>query len=80
MAAADASRIAGFVAAAIGGRTQLNGEGEAAVLPKEASAGDFMILTRTTGMLSVYARALEERDIPYDVTGEIRRASCRERV
>jgi len=69
VAAADASRIAGFVAAAIGGRTQLNGEGEAAVLPKEASAGDFMILTRTTGMLSVYARALEERDIPYDVTG-----------
>ncbi|MBQ41870.1 MAG: hypothetical protein CME15_05375 [Gemmatimonadetes bacterium] len=69
VAAADASRIAGFIAAATSGRTELNGEEEEAVLPKEASPGDFMILTRTTGMLSVYARALEARSIPYDVTG-----------
>ncbi len=35
----------------------------------ERSPGDFMILTRTTHYLDVYARALEARGVPLQVTG-----------
>lgn len=34
-----------------------------------ASPGDFLLLTRTRGQLARYARALEERGIPYDISG-----------
>ncbi len=53
----DADRIANFIAATI--------NGEAA----NASPDDFLILTRTSGYLSHYAQALEERGIPFDITG-----------
>ncbi|MFH1571203.1 MAG: 3'-5' exonuclease, partial [Gemmatimonadota bacterium] len=33
------------------------------------SPGDFMILSRTTGALFTYARALEARGLPYDISG-----------
>ena len=36
---------------------------------KERSPGDFMILTRTRKALASYARALEERNVPVQVTG-----------
>ena len=35
----------------------------------EREAGDFMILTRTRQHLSVYARALEQRNVPVEVSG-----------
>jgi ATP-dependent helicase/nuclease subunit A len=35
----------------------------------ERSPGDFLVLTRVTRSLAVYARALEERSIPVQVTG-----------
>lgn len=35
----------------------------------ERQAGDFMILTRTRQYLSVYARALEQRSVPVEVSG-----------
>lgn len=63
----EARRIAAFIAAALRGRTQLNGE--QAVLGRRSSAGDFMILTRSRRFLSEYARALETEQVPYDITG-----------
>ncbi len=63
----EADRIAVFIAAALRGGTDLNGADS--VLGETASPGDFMILTRTRRYLSEYSRALEERGIPYDVTG-----------
>ena len=65
----DAERIADFIAAAVAGQTEFNGNGEDAVLEEHASPGDFMILTRTTGYLALYARALEERGLPFDIAG-----------
>ena len=59
----DADRIANFIAAAIEGKTEFNGE------TASASPGDFLILTRTSGYLSHYAQALEERGIPFEITG-----------
>ena len=59
----DARRIANFIAAAIEGKVEFNGE------TASASPGDFLILTRTSGYLSHYAQALEERGIPFDITG-----------
>lgn len=69
IAAFDAERIAAFIAAAMRGGTELNGGGEAGILNAEASAGDFLILTRTTGQLPVYARALEAIGVPFDIVG-----------
>ena len=63
----EADRIAAFIAAALRGETDLNRGG--CVLEETAGPGDFMILTRTRRYLGEYARALEERGIPYDVTG-----------
>ena len=59
----DAARIANFIATAIEGKTEFNGEAA------NASPGDFLILTRTSGYLSHYAQALEERGIPFEITG-----------
>ena len=59
----DAARIANFIATAIEGKTEINGEAA------NASPGDFLILTRTSGYLSHYAQALEERSIPFEITG-----------
>ena len=51
----DAERIAGLIA----GRVRAG----------ERRPGDFMILTRIRKFLSVYARALEDRNLPVDVSG-----------
>ncbi|MDA0745508.1 MAG: UvrD-helicase domain-containing protein, partial [bacterium] len=67
--AQDAERIADFIATAIAGHTEFNSNAENAILPLQASPGDFMILTRTTSYLNAYARALEKRGIPYDISG-----------
>lgn len=71
----DATRIADFIAAAIAGKTSLNAENDrdgsegGHVLARKASPGDFLILLRRRMNLQVYARALEKRGIPYDVSG-----------
>lgn len=69
IAAYDAEQIVGFISAALRGATPLNQNGEGAALAEIATAGDFLILTRTTGQLSVYARALESAGIPFDIAG-----------
>jgi len=69
IAAYDAEQIVGFISAAIRGDTPLNHGGEDGTLPENASAGDFLILTRTRGQLPVYARALESAGIPFDIAG-----------
>jgi len=55
----DGERIADFIAAAVQGESE----------GMSASAGDFMIVTRTTAMLSGYARCLEARGVAYDIVG-----------
>ena len=65
----EAEHIADFIAAALEGQTELNQSGEDALLGVRAEPGDFMVLTQTRRMLSLYARALEARGIPYDVSG-----------
>lgn len=69
IAANDAERIGNFILGAVEGRTSLNDVREDALLSNEASPGDFLILTRTTAQLKVYADALERRGIPYDISG-----------
>jgi len=76
----DAERIADFVAAAMRGESDLNAASEPDVEPvlgTHAVARDFMIVTRTTAMLSVYARCLEARGVAYDIvgTGSLRQSS-----
>lgn len=65
----DAERIVGFISAALRGDTPLNQDDDDGILPSRAAAGDFLILTRTTGQLPVYARALERAGIPFDIVG-----------
>ncbi|MBM3279294.1 MAG: hypothetical protein FJY95_14610 [Candidatus Handelsmanbacteria bacterium] len=60
------AQIAALEAGSLAGRTGFNTK---AMLGGQASPGDFMILTRTTACLPLYARALEERGIPYDLAG-----------
>lgn len=61
----DADRIARFIGASIRQDPSI----DACRLSGTISAGDFMILTRTTGQLDTYARALEEQDIPFSIEG-----------
>ena len=60
----DAGRIARFIGASIA-----QDESVSAFALTEASPGDFMILTRTTGQLNTYARALEHLGIPFSIAG-----------
>lgn len=69
IAATDAERIANFILAAMDGRTSLNHGTDGGALSEKASPGDFLILTRTTGQLKVYAEALERRGLPFDISG-----------
>jgi len=65
----ESERIAQFIAAALAGQTEFNKPGKDAILAERAQPGDFMILTQTRSKLPQYARALEARGIPYDVSG-----------
>jgi ATP-dependent helicase/nuclease subunit A len=69
IATQEAGRIAAFIQAGIKGETEFNQEGEGALLAPKANPGDFLILTYTRKHLPIYARALEERGIPYDISG-----------
>ena len=71
IARADAKRIAGWVRWALDGNITLaraNGELEAG-LTGAPRPGDFLILLRYKANLDVYARALEKRGIPFQITG-----------
>ena len=71
VACRDAERIASWIDWALKGNFKAvrsreeTGEGKTG----RAEPGDFMILLRYRSHLSLYARALEERDIPYDISG-----------
>jgi ATP-dependent helicase/nuclease subunit A len=69
IAALEAGRIADFIGSAVQGHSELNAQGDGALLAEKASPGDFMVLTRTRKCLHLYARALEDRGIPYDIVG-----------
>ena len=80
IASLDAERIADFIAAAVVGQTEFSGHEDGAVLEEPVSHGHFMILTRTTGCLAIYARALEKRGLPYDIVGGQRLGEAAELV
>ena len=61
----DADRIARFIGASIA----RDGSVSECAVPGELSPGSFMILTRTTGQLDTYARALERLGIPFSIEG-----------
>jgi ATP-dependent helicase/nuclease subunit A len=60
----DAGRIARFIGSSISEDNPSD-----IILNGPASPGDFMILTRTTGHLNTYARALESLGIPFTIEG-----------
>ena len=65
----EARRVADFVAAAIEGTTDFNRSGDASVLALSARPSDFLIVARERRNLGAFARALEERNVPYDISG-----------
>lgn len=65
----EARRFADFVAAAIEGKTEFNGSGDESVLARNARPSDFLVVARERRNLGAFARALEERGIPYDISG-----------
>ncbi|MBT5872567.1 MAG: UvrD-helicase domain-containing protein [Candidatus Latescibacteria bacterium] len=68
IAGISADRIADYIAGAIAQEKEPHdGSGQSEQIA--ASPGDFLLLTRTRGQLARYARALEERGIPYDISG-----------
>ena len=62
----DASRIADFISWACAGNLKLDG-GAGRVRP--AVPSDFLVLFRYKKTMDIYARALEERDIPFEISG-----------
>ncbi len=71
VAGRDAERIASWIDWALKGNFKVvrNNEKISDGKTEAAEPGDFMILLRYKGHLSIYARALEERGIPYDISG-----------
>ncbi len=65
IAATDATHVAAFVAWALAGHVQV----EEATTLRPARPGDVMILSLRKEFLERIARALEARQIPYDITG-----------
>ena len=66
----DAERIAEWISRAIAGRHRIavpDGKGNVTTRPLEP--GDFLVLLRRRRNLDVYARALEARRVPYEITG-----------
>ncbi len=65
----EATRVAEFIYAALNGKSEVNSPEADAPLAQQASAGDFMILTRKNANLAIYSRALQRFGIPYDIVG-----------
>lgn len=66
IAALDAEQVAAFVARACAGGLRI-GDGAGGARP--ARPEDFLVLFRYKKFMDVYARALEARGVPYEVTG-----------
>ncbi len=66
IAESDSRRLADFVAWALRGNLVLD-DGRGGSRPAEP--GDFLVLFRYKDRMSVYARRLEEREIPYEISG-----------
>lgn len=62
IAALEADRIARFIAACLAGQNPVS-------LGRALAPADFLLLSRTTGALDAYARALETHRIPFEVAG-----------
>ena len=70
MAQADAASIAEFIDRAIAGGLSVAGKGEdRRERLRPALAGDFLVLFRYKKNMDIYARSLEERGIPYEISG-----------
>jgi ATP-dependent helicase/nuclease subunit A len=70
MAQADAASIAEFIVRAVAGGLSVQEKGPGGrESPRPARAGDFLVLFRYKKNMDIYARALEERGIPYEITG-----------
>ncbi len=71
IAAQEARRIAGFIAAMVRNEDPPLRQRyvDAGLVPADPAYGDFMILTYYTGRLDVYADALEAAGIPFELTG-----------
>jgi len=65
VAAAEAARLVSWIRRAVDGRTPVDDEGE--LRPLQWS--DILLVSWGRGRLSVYARALEAAEIPYEITG-----------
>ncbi len=67
----DAERIASWIDRALKGNFKVIRTGDEINegLSDSAGPGDFMILLRYKGHMSIYARALEARGIPYEISG-----------
>ncbi|HSA96278.1 MAG TPA: UvrD-helicase domain-containing protein, partial [Acidobacteriota bacterium] len=70
MARADAASIAEFIARGVAGGLSVaeKGRGGRERL-RPAQAGDFLVLFRYKKNMDIYARSLEERGIPYEISG-----------
>jgi ATP-dependent helicase/nuclease subunit A len=69
----EAGRVADFIAAAMTGSTMFNVSDdrteEESVFGRIARPSDFLVVARERRNLGAYARALEERGIPFDISG-----------
>ena len=62
IASLEADRVARFIAACLAGKPPLP-------VTRTFEPSDFLILSRTTGALEVFARALEVHHVPFEVAG-----------
>jgi ATP-dependent helicase/nuclease subunit A len=66
----DAQRIAEWISRAIARRRPVVvPDGKRGLTTRPLEAGDFLVLLRRRRNLDVYARALEARGVPYEITG-----------
>ncbi len=70
MALKDAEAVSGFIGRAVAGGLQVLEKGPAGKeRPRPAKPGDFLVLFRYKKNMDIYARSLEERGVPYEISG-----------
>ena len=70
MARADAAAVAEFIARAVAGGLSIAEKGrDGRERPRPARTGDFLVLFRYKKNMDIYARSLEERGLPYEISG-----------
>lgn len=65
----DAAVISAFIGRAIGGLKVLENGKDGRERPRRARPEDFLILFRYKKNMDIYARSLEEKGIPYEISG-----------